>query len=32
MKATCWMGRNNVEVEDVPEPKILNVVDRKSVV
>src|SRR5438874_3258549 len=24
MKATCWMGRNNVEVEDVPDPKILN--------
>ncbi len=24
MKATCWMGRNSVEVEDVPDPKILN--------
>jgi threonine dehydrogenase-like Zn-dependent dehydrogenase len=24
MKATCWMGRNRVEVEDVPDPKILN--------
>ena len=24
MRATCWMGRNSVEVEDVPEPKILN--------
>jgi threonine dehydrogenase-like Zn-dependent dehydrogenase len=24
MKATLWMGRNNVEVEDVPDPKILN--------
>ena len=30
MKATCWMGRNNVEVEDVPEPKILN--DRDAIV
>jgi threonine dehydrogenase-like Zn-dependent dehydrogenase len=24
MKATCWMGRNTVEVEDVPDPQILN--------
>ena len=24
MKATCWMGRNNVQVEEVPDPKILN--------
>jgi threonine dehydrogenase-like Zn-dependent dehydrogenase len=24
MKATCWMGRNSVEVEEVPDPKILN--------
>jgi threonine dehydrogenase-like Zn-dependent dehydrogenase len=24
MKATCWMGRNKVEVEDVPDPQILN--------
>jgi threonine dehydrogenase-like Zn-dependent dehydrogenase len=24
MKATCWMGRNTVEVADVPEPEILN--------
>src|ERR671915_552368 len=24
MKATCWMGKKNVEVVDVPEPKILN--------
>jgi threonine dehydrogenase-like Zn-dependent dehydrogenase len=24
MKATCWMGRNTVEVENVPDPKILN--------
>ena len=24
MKATCWMGRNKVEVENVPDPKILN--------
>src|ERR1041384_1733887 len=27
MRATCWMGRNSVEVEDVPEPKILNARD-----
>ena len=24
MKATCWMGRNTVEVVDVPDPKILD--------
>jgi threonine dehydrogenase-like Zn-dependent dehydrogenase len=30
MKATCWMGRNSVEVEDVPDPKILN--DRDAIV
>jgi threonine dehydrogenase-like Zn-dependent dehydrogenase len=24
MKATCWMGRNRVEVEEVPEPKIVS--------
>jgi threonine dehydrogenase-like Zn-dependent dehydrogenase len=24
MKANCWMGTNVVEVQDVPEPKILN--------
>jgi threonine dehydrogenase-like Zn-dependent dehydrogenase len=27
MKATCWMGKNNVQVLDVPEPKILNAHD-----
>src|SRR4051812_36734961 len=30
MKATCWMGRNSVEVEDVPDPTILN--DRDAIV
>jgi threonine dehydrogenase-like Zn-dependent dehydrogenase len=30
MKATCWMGRNSVEVDDVPDPKILN--DRDAIV
>ena len=30
MKATCWMGRNKVEVESVPDPKILN--DRDAIV
>jgi threonine dehydrogenase-like Zn-dependent dehydrogenase len=30
MKATCWKGRNTVEVEDVPDPKILN--DRDAIV
>jgi threonine dehydrogenase-like Zn-dependent dehydrogenase len=24
MKATCWMGKQKIEVRDVPEPKILN--------
>jgi len=24
MKATCWMGKQSVEVVDVPDPKILN--------
>src|SRR3954451_21238923 len=24
MKATCWMGRKNIQVEQVPDPKILN--------
>jgi threonine dehydrogenase-like Zn-dependent dehydrogenase len=24
MKANCWMGKKNVEVRDVPDPKILN--------
>ncbi len=24
MRANCWMGRNTVEVRDVPDPKILN--------
>lgn len=24
MKALCWMGRKNVEVQNVPDPKILN--------
>jgi threonine dehydrogenase-like Zn-dependent dehydrogenase len=27
MKATCWMGTRNVQVEEVPEPKILNARD-----
>jgi threonine dehydrogenase-like Zn-dependent dehydrogenase len=27
MKATCWMGPNSVEVQDVPDPKILNARD-----
>jgi threonine dehydrogenase-like Zn-dependent dehydrogenase len=30
MRATCWMGRNSVEVRDVPEPQILN--DRDAIV
>jgi threonine dehydrogenase-like Zn-dependent dehydrogenase len=30
MRATCWMGRNTVEVENVPDPKILN--DRDAIV
>ena len=24
MKAACWMGRKNVQVVDVPDPKIIN--------
>jgi threonine dehydrogenase-like Zn-dependent dehydrogenase len=24
MKATCWMGKKNVQVESVPDPRILN--------
>jgi threonine dehydrogenase-like Zn-dependent dehydrogenase len=24
MKANCWMGRNKVEVQDVPDPHIMN--------
>src|SRR5215216_6073244 len=27
MKANCWMGKNSVQVEDVPDPKILNARD-----
>ena len=27
MKATCWMGRNKVSVETVPDPEILNARD-----
>jgi threonine dehydrogenase-like Zn-dependent dehydrogenase len=27
MRANCWMGRNTVEVRDVPEPKIVNARD-----
>jgi threonine dehydrogenase-like Zn-dependent dehydrogenase len=27
MKANCWMGRNTVEVLDVPDPRILNARD-----
>jgi threonine dehydrogenase-like Zn-dependent dehydrogenase len=27
MKANCWMGRNSVEVQEVPDPKILNARD-----
>jgi threonine dehydrogenase-like Zn-dependent dehydrogenase len=27
MRANCWMGRNTVEVQDVPDPKILNARD-----
>ncbi|HEX8627411.1 MAG TPA: zinc-dependent alcohol dehydrogenase, partial [Catenuloplanes sp.] len=30
MKANCWMGRNSVEIEDVPDPQILN--DRDAIV
>ena len=24
MKATCWMGKRDVRVQEVPEPQILN--------
>src|SRR3712207_2446327 len=27
MRATCWMGRNTVKVENVPDPQILNARD-----
>ena len=27
MKATCWMGTGNVQVLEVPDPKILNTHD-----
>ncbi|HYO94975.1 MAG TPA: zinc-dependent alcohol dehydrogenase [Polyangiaceae bacterium] len=27
MKANCWMGKKNVQVRDVPDPKILNTHD-----
>jgi threonine dehydrogenase-like Zn-dependent dehydrogenase len=30
MKATCWMGRNTVVVDDVPDPAILN--DRDAII
>jgi threonine dehydrogenase-like Zn-dependent dehydrogenase len=30
MKATCWMGKNTVKVETVPDPRILN--DRDAIV
>ena len=30
MKANCWTGRNSVEVQDVPDPSILN--DRDVIV
>jgi threonine dehydrogenase-like Zn-dependent dehydrogenase len=30
MRATCWTGRNSVEVQDVPDPQILN--DRDAIV
>jgi threonine dehydrogenase-like Zn-dependent dehydrogenase len=30
MRATCWSGRNTVQVENVPDPKILN--DRDAIV
>ena len=30
MKANCWMGKKNLEVRDVPDPKILN--DRDCIV
>jgi threonine dehydrogenase-like Zn-dependent dehydrogenase len=30
MRATCWMGRNSVEVQEVPDPQILS--DRDAIV
>ncbi|GAA5187210.1 zinc-dependent alcohol dehydrogenase [Rugosimonospora acidiphila] len=30
MKANCWMGRNSVEIREVPDPRILN--DRDAIV
>ena len=30
MKATCWYGKQNLHVEQVPDPKILN--DRDAIV
>src|SRR5690349_13484083 len=27
MKANCWMGKGSVQVQDVPDPKILNAHD-----
>jgi threonine dehydrogenase-like Zn-dependent dehydrogenase len=27
MKATCWMGKRNIQVEEVPDPRILNTRD-----
>jgi threonine dehydrogenase-like Zn-dependent dehydrogenase len=30
MRATCWMGRNTVEVQDVPDPRLLD--DRDAIV
>jgi threonine dehydrogenase-like Zn-dependent dehydrogenase len=30
MRALCWTGRNSVEVEDVPDPRLLN--DRDAIV
>ena len=27
MRATCWMGSRNIEVERVPDPKLLNASD-----
>lgn len=27
MKATCWMGKKNIQVQDVPDPTILNARD-----
>ena len=27
MRATCWMGKKDIRVENVPDPKILNTHD-----